>query len=178
MKFKRSGSYWRQLARNKKVFENASTRQTFRASWTASQLHRSNDSSPNSTPPSTRPSSPDLSETNSPRAIDSELEDNISECSEIYYSPEEDNAEVDINEEDGELFDPIQKDIDFKLFLRLWAVDFNIRQDALKPLIARLNQEFGAKIPRDPRTLLETGTGAKGVVTEMCKGEYIVQTYL
>lgn len=42
----------------------------------------------------------------------------------------------------------------FAAFLRGWAIDFNVPQNSLKPLIREINATFGARLPQDPRTLL------------------------
>lgn len=39
-------------------------------------------------------------------------------------------------------------------FLRNWSIQFNIPQVALKPLMNRINLEFNASLPTDPRTLM------------------------
>lgn len=42
----------------------------------------------------------------------------------------------------------------FKNFLRGWAIEFNVLQNSLKPLMRKINATFGAQLPLDPRTLL------------------------
>lgn len=67
-----------------------------------------------------------------------------------YFSPSEDEAE------DGECEKPQQSQSQsmFSDFLRDWAIEFNIAQAAMKPLMERLHAEFAINLPMDPRTLM------------------------
>lgn len=67
-----------------------------------------------------------------------------------YFSPSED---------EDENFEPIEEDQlrddePLDVFLRKWAIEYNIRQYALKVLMAKLKKIFNASLPHDPRTLM------------------------
>lgn len=91
--------------------------------------------------------------------IDSEAEIVLSPGKEDdEYSPDEhDKFSIDIPSEFADCDLSTQsKAKTFHCFLRKWANNYNIRQNALKPLMQNLNHFFNAQLPKDPRTLLST----------------------
>lgn len=54
--------------------------------------------------------------------------------------------------------------------LQSWAVEFNIRQSALKELLSILNTRLSNVLPRDPRTLLKTAQSVE--IMQMEGGQY------
>lgn len=64
-----------------------------------------------------------------------------------HYSSDEDDemGDFQVSTETKEPFD---------VFLRKWSLHYNIAHSALKPLMKRCNNEFLAKLPLDPRTLM------------------------
>lgn len=78
---------------------------------------------------------------------------------EEYFRPDEDdyvnNTEYD---SDDDTPGATRCRESFANFLRNWATDFNVPQNALKPLIREINVEFGADLPKDPRSLMRKYT--------------------
>lgn len=60
----------------------------------------------------------------------------------------------------------------FQDFLRKWANNYNIRQNALKPLMQNLNHYFNAQLPKDPRTFLCTPVKPSLKIIPLCGGLY------
>lgn len=86
-----------------------------------------------------------------------------------YFSPDEYADEYTYT---SEAFFENYKDLSFLMFLRLWAVNFNIRQSALKVLIWKLNKTFDAQLPKDPRTLMGTISNVSESIINSCGGQY------
>lgn len=54
--------------------------------------------------------------------------------------------------------------------IKKWALDYNIKQNALKSLLQILNENTNVKFPKDPRTLLRTPTHYE--ITQLSHGQY------
>lgn len=76
------------------------------------------------------------------------------EDEEYYFSPSEDDSDEDL--EPSEIPDSQIQHEPFDVFLRKWAIQFNIRQCALKVLLVQLNRAFKVDLPKDPRTFMRT----------------------
>lgn len=110
-------------------------------------------------PPSKSPIKPVAAE-----SINESNEEMMEENSEItdceYYSPDEDEFD-DIGADENGCDDDKEVEIasprePFAVFLRKWAIDFNVSQNALKPLMLELNSSCDMKLPKEPRTLMST----------------------
>lgn len=124
LKIKSSGTYRRKVARRRTVL--------FKRVYGQKVLHGEENSAE------------DAATTWSQSIPDIELE-NAREDEELdYFSPSEDEFEPVIIEQ-------IQNDEPFDVFLRKWAIEFNIRHYALKSLLTKLNETFKANLPMDPR---------------------------
>lgn len=84
------------------------------------------------------------------------------------------NAELTAAEDNAESVAAELHTLDSKdeldTFLRCWAINHNIRQVALKPLLSKLI-EYGCDLPKDPRTLMLTPK-RQHVFTELAGGTY------
>lgn len=83
--------------------------------------------------------------------MDVVLETAVNEWSDtnaVYHSPDDDEEEQSC----PEIFE--EKIVTFDIFLRNWAIKFNVTQASMKPLLYKLNKEFCCNLPLDPRTLM------------------------
>lgn len=92
--------------------------------------------------PSSFPSPSDMGEADSAVTDWTDPEDE-------YFSPNPSEDEA----EDDECEKPQQPQT-LGDFLRDWAIQFNIAQAAMKPLMERLRTEFAVNLPMDPRTVM------------------------
>lgn len=150
-KYKKSGSFARKKRKYENEFEVANQQNIIPVAVACATTFSSQSFSPNSTPPSSRVSSPLFLDVHYTSDYDEAID---------YFSPEEDEKD-----DEGE--------VPFSRFLQQWSASFNIRQSALKPLLAELKNRFDQRLPRDPRTLMGTpSSSAKNTFVEMGKGQY------
>lgn len=148
VKKKNSGSYRRKV---KKVRD-----ELLGASFVVSENIPSPASSPTIEPiPTSNFTENDITGSNGAHVSDDHHLD-YSECE--YFSPsdEDDKPEVEASDDYcGDEGTEKRKCVEpFEDFLRGWAIEFNVPQNALKPLMRQLNSTFGALLPLDPRTLM------------------------
>lgn len=135
-RFKRSGAYYRRKKNLLKSVENESV---------ATNVVLT----PDSAKPKSRLDEESQSVHDNVETVDTLEDEFIIEDNENeeYYSPSEGDDITDI-----ELL--LETEEPFEVFLRNWALRFNITHYALKPLMEKCRKEFSAKLPLDPRTLM------------------------
>lgn len=87
-----------------------------------------------------------------------------SECSDIEVLGEE--LDLNKNEIDAE----IENEQSFQTSIKSWALDYNIKHNALKSLLQILNEHTNVKFSKDPRTILRTPNNYK--ITDLSHGQY------
>lgn len=111
----------------------------------------------------------------SDREINFNLNMNVSSEDEDELSPDEHECfTIDIPSEvvDCGVSTETKKRETFQDFLRKWANNYSIHQNALKPLLQNLNHYFSAQLPKDPRTLMFTPAQSSLQIIPLSGGLY------
>lgn len=176
-KFKDSGNYCRKL---KKLRDDIKTASALALQNCVPRLENHKSVFSSSTESRLSPPGPSLVNYYSSSSSDESDREIISDLKVLYsnsedeFSPGEHNDfTIDIPSDLVGCDEPTDMKAEtFQDFLRKWAINYSICQNALKPLLQNLNNFYNAQLPKDPRTLMCTPTKPSLQIIPLSGGLY------